>query len=261
MDRHEASETTAEDTARNHAADLAVAGEYGVQFISYWHDPERGVVICLANAPSSDAVTEVHQAAHGDVPAEIIEVEEAEVVRFLGRVHDPADAGEATSAFRVIGFTDIVGSTQLQEALDQATYMVMLTRHDLIVREALVKWRGREVKHTGDGFMVSFEDVAAALDWALDVRDRFSEPDGVDVRIGFAAGEPVERDHDLFGVAVSLANRICSIAPAGTVYVADLVRNLGSSAGHRFDTGSQRELKGFSEPATVYELLDRQAGR
>ena len=33
----------------------------------------------------------------------------------------------------------------------------------LIMRKALIKWKGREVKHTGDGFMVAFEDVDKVL--------------------------------------------------------------------------------------------------
>ena len=258
MDRHEAPDTTAEDTARNHVADLAIAGEYGVEFISYWHDAARGVVICLANAPSSDAVTEVHQAAHGDIPGEIIEVEESDVVRFLGRVHDPVDASEVESAFRVIGFTDIVGSTELLDRLGQSAYMVLLTQHDLALREALLHHRGREVKHTGDGFMVVFSDIATALDWALDVQEAFSERDDIAIRLGLAAGEPVDHDDDLFGAAVTLANRVCSICPPNEIYVADLVRDLGGPAGFDFGAGQERELKGFAQSATVYQLLGRQ---
>ena len=53
----------------------------------------------------------------------------------------------------------MVGSTELLERLGQAAYMKLLAEHDLIIREALIKWKGREVKHTGDGFMVVFEDV------------------------------------------------------------------------------------------------------
>ncbi len=255
MDRHEAPGSTAEETAKNHVADLEVAGQFGVEFFSYWHDSRQGVVICFARAPEAAAVTQAHQAAHGDVPGEIIEVSESEVVRFLGKVHDPADAGEVTSAFRTICFTDLVGSTALLDRLGQSEYMVLLTEHDLIIRRALIRWQGREVKHTGDGFMVVFEDVDKALGWSLDVRESFEQRSDLTVRQGMAAGEPVDHDDDIFGAAVTMANRICSAAGPEQIYVSDVVRDLGVEQGYRFAGGKTEMLKGFSEPATIYELL------
>jgi class 3 adenylate cyclase len=255
MDRHDVSGATAEDTANNHVADLEIAGKFGVDFFSYWHDSARGVVICFARAPGSDAMTQAHEASHGDVPGEIIEVSETDVVRFLGTIHDPADVSEVTSAFRTIGFTDLVGSTGLLDRLGQSRYMVLLTEHDLIIRNALIRWNGREVKHTGDGIMVVFEDVDKALGWSLDVRESFAKHRDLDVRLGMAAGEPVDRDDDIFGAAVNMASRICASAGPEQIYVSDVVRDLGVETGFSFDVGTTKELKGFSEPTTIYELL------
>jgi len=255
MDRHDVSGATAEETAKNHLADLEIAGQFGVDFFSYWHDSTRGVVICFAQAPGEEAMTQAHQASHGDVPTEIIEVSESDVVHFLGKVHDPVDASEVTSAFRTICFTDLVGSTELLDRLGQSEYMVLLTEHDLIIRKALIRWNGREVKHTGDGFMVAFEDVSKSLEWSLDVRESFEQRSDLDVRLGMAAGEPVDRDADLFGAAVTMASRICSSAGPEQIYVSDVVRDLGVEKGFSFDGGKTGVLKGFSEPATIYELL------
>jgi len=255
MDRHNVPDATAEDTANNHAADLRIAGQFGVDFFSYWHDSTRGVVICFARAPGEEAMTQAHQASHGDVPAEIIEVSESDVVRFLGKVHDPVDASEVTSAFRTICFTDLVGSTRLLDRLGESEYMVLLTEHDLIIRQSLIRWKGREVKHTGDGFMVVFGDLDQALGWSLDVRDSFEQRSDLDVRVGMAAGEPVDHDDDLFGAAVTMASRICSSAGPDQIYVSDVVRDQGIEKGFSFDSGKTEVLKGFSEPATIYELL------
>ena len=255
MDRHHVPGATAEDTARNHTADLELADQFGIEFFSYWHDSERGLVFCFARAPSKETVTDAHAAAHGDVPSEIIEVSESDVVRFLGKVQDPVDASEATSAFRVIGFTDLVGSTELLDRLGQSAYMVLLTEHDLLIRQALLTWSGREVKHTGDGFMVVFDDVEEALGWSLEVRDAFGQRDDLDVRLGLDAGEPVDQDDDLFGAVVTKANRICSVAGPEQVYVSEVVRDIGSEGGFRFDGGKSETLKGFSEPTTLFELI------
>ncbi|HJQ94643.1 MAG TPA: nickel-binding protein [Acidimicrobiia bacterium] len=255
MDRHDVPGATAEETARNHAADLKFAAQFGVEFFSYWHDSTRGLVFCFARAPGEEAVAQAHRAAHGLVPTEIIEVSESDVVRFLGKVHDPVDASEVTSAFRAICFTDLVGSTELLDRLGQSEYMVLLTQHDLIIREALIRWKGREVKHTGDGFMVVFEDVDKALGWSLDVRDSFERRSDLDVRVGMAAGEPVDHDDDIFGAAVTMANRICASAGPEEIYVSEVVRDLGVEKGFRFDGGRTEVLKGFSEPVTIYKLL------
>lgn len=255
MDRHDVPGATAEETARNHATDLEVAGRFGVEFFSYWHDSTRGLVFCFASAPGKEAVAQAHGAAHGLVPSEIIEVSESDVVRFLGRIHDPVDTSEVTSAFRTICFTDLVGSTELLDRLGQAEYMVLLKEHDLIIREALIQWRGREVKHTGDGFMVVFEEADMALRWSLDVRLSFEKRSDLDVRMGIAAGEPVDHDDDIFGAAVTMANRICSIAGPQQIHVAEVVRELGAGKGFEFDAGHTEVLKGFSTPVTVYELL------
>ncbi len=254
MDRHDISGETAEDTARNHAADLEVAGQFGVEFFSYWFDPAAQSVFCLARAPDGEAMIQAHRASHGQVPAEIMEVSESDVVRFLGKVHDPADASEVTSAFRTICFTDLVGSTQMLDQLGQTEYMTLLSEHNLLIRRALVKWQGREVKHTGDGFMVAFAEVDRALRWALDVRTAFGQRPDLDVRLGIAAGEPVDHDHDLFGAAVNMANRICAAAGPEQIFCSELVRDLGLAAEFEFDAGRSAVLKGFSEPATIYEL-------
>lgn len=119
-----------------------------------------------------------------------------------------------------------------------------------------MRWKGREVKHTGDGFMVVFEDVDKALGWSLDVRDSFEQRSNLKVRTGMAAGEPVDHDDDLFGAAVTMANRICSAAGPEQICVSEVVRDLGVEKGFRFDGGRTEVLNGFSEPATIYEPLD-----
>ena len=254
MDRHDVPGASKEDTANAHAADLELQEEFGVEFLSYWHDSDHDLVFCFARAPDPDSVTQVHQASHGGVPGEIIEVSESDIVRFLGKVSDPADASELTSAFRTICFTDLVRSTELLDRLGQSEYMVRLTEHDLTIRKSLMDWKGREVKHTGDGFMVVFEDVAKALGWSLDASRAFDDSD-LDIRIGLAAGHPVDHDDDLFGAAVTMANRICSSAGPAQICVSDVVHDLGVKEGFSFDEGRSEVLKGFSEPATVYRLL------
>jgi class 3 adenylate cyclase len=142
--------------------------------------------------------------------------------------------------------------------------MVLLTEHDLIIRRALVAAHGREVKHTGDGIMASFDDVASALDSSMAIQAGFAaraadapNPE-LRVRIGIAAGEPVDHNDDLFGSTVTLASRICDAADTGRILTSDLVRDLGIERGFRFDGGRELVLKGFSGPTRVFELAARE---
>ena len=156
----------------------------------------------------------VHRAGHGLVPNEIIAVSEDDVFRFLGRVNDPVDHSQVDEGLpddplhRPDGL-DVAASGGRRDA-----YMALLDEHDLIIRRSLVAWRGREVKHTGDGIMASFDDVGDAL--GVRSRSRPASRPGcptgrarASVRIGIAAGEPVDHNDDLFGSTVNLASRIC----------------------------------------------------
>lgn len=261
MDRHDIPGVSAEDVAQAHIADLAVEAKHSVRFLTYWFDPDRGEAFCLAQAPTGEALTAVHRETHGLIPNEIIPVSEDDILRFLGRITDPVDHARVGNPFRAILFTDLEGSTTLLESVGEASYMVLLTEHDLIIRRALVTTRGREVKHTGDGIMASFESVPNALECALTVQDGFARrlSDGaapaLRVRIGVAAGEPVDHNDDLFGATVTLAARICAAAEAGHILASDIVCELGSAKGFRFDSGHERVLKGFSSLVRLFELV------
>ena len=91
MDRHEFVGLSAEEAALAHLKDLKVQGRYGVRFLTYWFDEERQTAFCLAEAPSADAVEEVHRASHGYMAYQIIEVDESMVSRFMGGIveHPP----------------------------------------------------------------------------------------------------------------------------------------------------------------------------
>jgi len=263
MDRHDLPGLTAEDVARAHGSDLNVADKHDVQFLSYWYDPDSGAAFCLARATAPENLAAVHEEAHGLVPNEIIGVSEDAVLRFLGKVRDPVGPTEVTSSFRTILFTDLEGSTAMVEKLETSVFMSLLTEHDLIIRRSLVASGGREVKHTGDGIMASFDEVASSLECALAIQAGFSAriAEGAKpayrVRIGMAAGEPVDHNDDLFGPTVSLASRICNAANPGDVLVSDVVHELGTASGFSFGGVDRRPLRGFAKPVPVFMLLGR----
>lgn len=260
MDRHDLPGITAEQVAQAHLTDVRIASKHGVQFLAYWFDADHGEVFCLARASAPEDMQAVHREGHGLVPNEIIAVSEDDVFRFLGKVSDPVDHTEARRAFRTILFTDLMGSTSLLREVGDGAYIGLLAEHDAILRRSLVAWQGREVKHTGDGILASFEDVAKALGCSLAIQDGFEArmSDGAThelrVRIGIAAGEPVDHNDDLFGSTVNLASRICDAAEPGHILTAALVQEMGVERGFSFGPGQDLELKGFGR-VRVYELV------
>jgi class 3 adenylate cyclase len=261
MDRHDLPGVTAAQVAQAHLSDLEVQAKFDVQFLAYWFDADSGAAFCLAKAQRSDDMQSVHREAHGLIPNEVITVSEDHLFRFLGKIHDPVDPSQVTSAFRTILFTDLEGSTSLLQEVGEASYMGLLAEHDVIIRRALVASRGREVKYTGDGVMASFDDVARALTCALAIQRGFrartlagAKP-ALRVRIGMAAGEPVDHNDDIFGATVNLASRICDVADVGHPLSSELLRDLGLEKGFAFDDGREIDLKGFAGRSRVFEVL------
>ncbi len=175
----------------------------------------------------------------------------------LPSTEEPPD-GE--TALRTIMFTDLVGSTAMAQALGDARAIAVLGVHDQVVRRAIAENRGREVKHTGDGIMASFASaergVKAAIDIMQDIEARRdADPTlQLQIRVGLNAGEPLSARGDLYGLAVSLAARLCDAAEPSTILVSDAVRMLCLGKEMEFIDRGTRELKGIQHPVTVCEV-------
>lgn len=265
MDIHNVDGATADAIAAAHEADVDVQHKHGVDCVKYWWNEGSGKLFCLFEAPSAEAANAVHREAHGLLAENIIEVDPALAEGFLGGGGGVNAAGAALirggsaydSGVRGVLFTDIVGSTELHDRLGDDTAMEVLEAHDAIVRGCLASSGGREVKHTGDGIMASFASPASAVRCAREIqlallRRREEQPDDpLAVRIGAAAGEPVERNQDLFGSTVQLAARLCAQAAPGEALVSTGLADLCLGKGLRFDDLGEANLKGFGEPVRL----------
>jgi class 3 adenylate cyclase len=266
LDRHDLDGVSAVDVAAAHEMDLDIQEKHNVRYLSYWFDYQRQRAFCLVDAPNPDTAERVHRESHGLIPLDIIEVQQDQVEEFLGAApHFQAGEAYEASAFRTIFFTDIVGSTELTQRLGDAGAMKVLRRHDDAVRDALREWRGREIKHTGDGIMASFTSASRAVGCALAIQERFAEPAATDadssiqMRIGISAGEPVTEKGDLFGTAVQLAARLCASADPGGILVSHAVRELCAGKALEFDAARDLELRGFAEAVRAYATLPKRA--
>ena len=140
-------------------------------------------------------------------------------------------------------FTDIVNSTQQQAALGHRSWSRLTTEHDALVRAELHRYRGREIKTTGDGFLATFDSASRAIRCATDIVTG-AQHMGLEVRAGVHTGEVEFRDDDVSGLAVSIAKRVCDLAPGVQIFVTDTVRGLVVGTDITFDDHGEHELKG-----------------
>lgn len=266
IDIHELGpDVTPEQVADAHRRDVEHQEKHGVNYVKYWHNQAGGKIFCLCTAPDAESANRVHQHAHGMLAERILEVDPDLADTFLGAAPIASSGAVVVPqsqrydpGVRTIVFTDIVGSTAMTQRLGDQAAMKLVDTHDRIVRAALAKHAGREVKHLGDGIMAAFTSAADAVECAASIqaalRDAPSDSsDAVRVRIGVACGEPLERQGDFFGSTVQLAARLCAYAQPGQTVVSTPVIQLCGAL--RFQDLGDVILKGFEQPTHVHALI------
>jgi class 3 adenylate cyclase len=151
-------------------------------------------------------------------------------------------------------FTDIVDSTKRAAALGDRMWRALLDRHDEIVRQQIGRFRGREIKHTGDGFLATFDGPARAVRCASAIADTM-QPLGLAVRGGLRTGEIELKGDDIGGIAVNVAARVAAMAGPNETLVSSTVRDLVAGSGLRFADRGRHALKGLPEDVQLYTAL------
>jgi class 3 adenylate cyclase len=140
--------------------------------------------------------------------------------------------------------TAIVGSPVRAAGLGVGAWRALLGRHDELVRAELRRYGGREVKQTGDGFLLTFDGPARAIRCAQAIlagaRDRL----GLEVRAGVHTGEVDLVEGDVRGMAVHIAARVGALAGPGEVLVSSTVRDLVIGSGIELEERGRTTLKG-----------------
>jgi class 3 adenylate cyclase/pimeloyl-ACP methyl ester carboxylesterase len=179
--------------------------------------------------------------------------DQSQVLEAIDKFLKPKMKPERASGFRTVVFTDIVDSTKfMYEAGDEEGRNVMRVVEERVA-DLAVQHGGRVIKNLGDGSLVSFTSNTAALRFALDVQAG-TDPDSLRLRVGMAAGEPIEEGGDIHGAVVAYASRVADLGEAGEIVASDTVRQLAMGKGFEFTSMGQFELKGFDEPATVWKV-------
>jgi class 3 adenylate cyclase/pimeloyl-ACP methyl ester carboxylesterase len=188
--------------------------------------------------------TDVYGWPGGDDPA-MDEVEE-----FLTGRRRPR---EPERVLATVLFTDICGSTEKAAEVGDQAWRELLDRHNQLVRAELEKWRGREVKTLGDGFIATFDGPARGARCARAIVEGV-EALGLEVRAGLHTGECELLDGDVTGIAVHIGARISAMAGGGEVLVSSTVKDLAVGSGLQFSDRGVHALQGVPGEWRAYAL-------
>lgn len=165
-----------------------------------------------------------------------------------------APAARSERRFATVLFTDIVGSTAQAASVGDATWRTTMEGHDRVAWRAVGEHRGKLIKNTGDGLLVTFDSPSEAIACTSELARELSGL-GLTIRAGLHAGEvEVREDGDVAGLAVNLAARVEQAARDGATYVSSTVRDLLLGGEYTFEDRGEHDLKGITGAWRLYEL-------
>ncbi len=236
MDVHIVPGVKARDVAEAHSMDLIHQADFSCKCMTYWIDEERGNIFCLIEAPSKEAVEEMHGKAHGLIPNKVIEVSPSVVSSFLGRIYDPASAITqedglkvfSDSSYRIVLLARITDPVLLQHKFGPEKANEMLEFFKQTTRMQLVEHGGSEVECGGTDFIISFSSASKAVSCALAIQKDLQQTNNpaFGLSLSLNAGEPVEKSNHLFGDTLQLAEYMCAVAGNMQIVMSPSVKEL-----------------------------------
>jgi class 3 adenylate cyclase len=205
------------------------------QFVSPGHS--RYVAEHIPNARYVEMPGADHIPWLGDFDALVDEIEEF--------VTGSRPLPEPHRLLATVLFTDIVDSTAHASTMGDRAWHDRLDAHDAAVRRQLERFGGREIKTTGDGFLVTFDSPARSVQCGRAIRDSARQL-GIEVRVGAHIGEIDLHREDIRGMTVNIAARVAGLAAAGEVLVTRTITDLVAGSGMEFTDRGECELKGVA---------------
>ncbi|MGH8714263.1 MAG: tetratricopeptide repeat protein [Casimicrobiaceae bacterium] len=159
----------------------------------------------------------------------------------------------------VIVSADVIGYSGLMERDEAGTLQRLMANRKVIFDPRVAAHGGRIVKLMGDGALVEFTSVVAAVNCAHEIQQATeagsSGPNHIRYRIGITLGEVVVEGDDIYGDGVNVAARLQALAAPGGVAVSRTVRD--QAAGKvpvEFDDLGEHTVRNIERPVHVFAL-------
>ena len=160
-----------------------------------------------------------------------------------------------TLATRTLFFSDIVGSTQLVEAIGDEAWTDVIAWLDGAMRACFTSHGGEEVDHAGDGFFVAFPDSKSALECAVSIQRKLADHRrehgfAPRVRIGVHATSASQAGGRYRGRGVHEASRIAALAGPDEI----VASRATVPAGFPLSELREEKVKGISKPIEIVTI-------
>ena len=175
-----------------------------------------------------------------------------EIGAFVDQLRDEQSTFDRVLA--TVLFTDIVDSTAQAAALGDRRWREVREDHDTVVRAHLARFRGREVKTMGDGFLATFDGPARAVRCAMTLTAAMALL-GIEIRTGLHTGEVELDGDDVAGMAVAIGARVGALTGPSDVLVSQTVKDLVAGSGLSFEDAGEHELKGVPDRWRLYRVV------
>ncbi len=165
-------------------------------------------------------------------------------------------AGKGPAKTLTVVFTDLEGFTAYTDEHGDAAAITLIGIHHQRAAPTVRRWKGRIVKHLGDGLLCTFPKPGLGVRAALDLQA--SAPDPLRLRAGVHMGGATVTKSDVVGHVVNVAARVCETAKGGQVLAtAEVVEAAVSANGLpevRFGRMKSRRMKGVKTPVRLCEV-------
>ena len=247
-------------------------------FERMWHATDARPLLATITVPTGCLYSSLDPEDEEDVRAEGSAIPTAKFIAVATTseviwVRDPAPIVSAIEQFitsvrheeaeldrmlATVLFTDIVGSTDQACKVGDACWTELLEKHNTTVRAFLARYRGNEVKATGDGFLATFDGPARAVKCAQAICAAV-RPLGLEVRAGCHTGEIELMGADVGGIAVHIGARVAALASPSEVLVSSTVKDLVAGSGLVFEDRGEHKLKGVPDAWHLYAVASAAA--
>jgi class 3 adenylate cyclase len=157
---------------------------------------------------------------------------------------------------------DVVGYSRSMNSDEEGTHARLLNCRRQVIKPKIREYRGRIVKHTGDGALVEFASAVHAVRCALDMQQamtvhnaRMPQSHRIDLRMAVGLGDIIVEPEDIYGHAVNVVARMeCLAAPGGICVSADVWKLVRATIGADFVDLGEALLKNIADPVRVFAI-------
>lgn len=177
-----------------------------------------------------------------------------EIERFLVDLIGVTRISNPDRVLATVLFTDIVDSTKRAASIGDEKWKELIAIHDNHIRIELDRFRGKEIKTIGDGFLATFDGPGRAICCAHAIRKSLQIL-GFEIRSGLHTGEIELMENDIAGIAVNIGSRIEALARPNEVLVSSTVKDLVVGSGIEFIDRGLHVLKGVPGEWHLYAAV------